>query len=91
MRGYRAVAWLLVLVVVALPAFRHASAPAFGGSSHASFEHQSRSTPHVARTAPSAGVTTGVPVFVPVATLPLLRPPKISSAHTAPSFVPPRL
>ncbi len=86
------VVWALLLLLIAIPALRHASAPEFAVSSEISFKPAPRTAPSIARIAAVlAAVGVDVPTLIPTAVTLLPAPPKAPVRLTVAPLVPLRL
>jgi hypothetical protein len=92
MRRSGLLTWVLLLLLVGIPALRHASAPEFAKSSETRLEHAPRSAPGIARTAATiaaVGVETPAPIPAVLALPP--APPPAPPGRAAAPLVPLRL
>jgi hypothetical protein len=85
------VVWALLLLIVAIPALRHASVPDAARSGQASIQHAPRSAPSAARTAAVTLVTVEVPAPVVVAVALSPAPPRTPARLIAAPHAPLRL
>ena len=91
MRASCIVAWALLLLLVAIPALRHASAPTPAGSKQGSVKQAPRSAPAIACAAALAAVGFVVPAPSIVAVAPPPAPVRVPTSQTGPPLAPLRL
>jgi hypothetical protein len=92
MRSACIVVWALLLLLVAIPAARHASAPDAAGSTQASVKPAPRSAPPIARTAATiAALGIAVPAWLIVAVASPAVEPRVPTGRTVDPLVPLRL
>jgi hypothetical protein len=85
------VAWALLLLLIAIPALRHASAPGSVGSGRVSVEQVPRTAPAIARTAAIAAVGFAVPAPIVVAVARPPAPPRAPTSQAGAPLAPLRL